>query len=841
MSGATPTKRLQLKTSDLTDFFRGSSSGPSSTGSSAPPSSIAEDNRLSSSSTSPSKKRSSRIPFIGRSRKKSIHSDVDVETTLTSSDTKESRASVATAGSNYRSLLEHNDHPFTSLPHASTSQQSLKSLATSTSFGSKIAAHFATSKGGLRLQRRKSQRPTKKSHEELSDYTSDSLAPPSLGARSLSIESNVSRVSRSSTPRASQTKDEPHLQPTITVSRPPVDDDIDNLEEYNDLFTKPRYEVKPLPIDAKLTGNYISRPSLHGDMSPPSSPTLHTSSMHSHAQPYTTNRMPDDTTIRRKGSKVQNLPRGSAGDSDRASISGASISSFRALPSRRKAYSGKQQGTDIDTADESEAVSIKSAMSMPVSFRTALASEKHRSLISSNSVRSTTKSKISRITMPSKPPSIPLPATPFDENSSSLLQPEALRQRAHTIAFSRMSSTGSGSKQYSNIANTLGKSSSLSRESTIQMHSTDRNSSSSSSSSSTPTLTKTFSKSDIVDIDVDTASTEELRKALRYRNQQLEELSSRLLQMTEKHAAKMRTWKEKVAELEKEAMRKEKENKGFAWLVKNSAGGGPNTSVQSGSRTPSLVEMEKERSDDSSVRSSIPTPSSSTRLPLNRLLHSEDSESYPTSTSEWGSGVSGAEDEIMATIQPRRTMKKLKLVEARSMSLKQPGSGVGTNVSGHTSDASYPRKRSSASSSFTAASSSSSLSHDHSPTSVTFPPSQILNPIPESLLVGGLKDTHVTFSLDKEESKRERKLSKSSFKAVGQPTAKSSSIPSVTPGSRLTPSEAYIRNLKKGRPPSIAQILDPNRKTDQPTASGIEESYGGRSRALLAGINPIQQ
>ncbi|KAJ3927666.1 MAG: hypothetical protein NXY57DRAFT_596660 [Lentinula lateritia] len=109
MSGSTPTKRLQLKTSDLTDFFRGSSSGPSSTpstgSSSEPPLPVPEDNRLSSSSASPSKKRSSRIPFIGRSRKKSIHSDADVDTSL-SDVTKESRASVATAGSNYRSAPE---------------------------------------------------------------------------------------------------------------------------------------------------------------------------------------------------------------------------------------------------------------------------------------------------------------------------------------------------------------------------------------------------------------------------------------------------------------------------------------------------------------------------------------------------------------------------------------------------------------------------------------------------------------------------------------------------------------------------------------------------------------
>ncbi|KAJ4494321.1 hypothetical protein C8R41DRAFT_919289 [Lentinula lateritia] len=871
MSGSTPTKRLQLKTSDLTDFFRGSSSGPSSTpstgSSSEPPLPVPEDNRLSSSSASPSKKRSSRIPFIGRSRKKSIHSDADVDTSL-SDVTKESRASVATAGSNYRSAPEQDT---TSLPHASTSQQSLKTAATSTSFGSKIAAHFVPSKGGLRLQSRKSQRSAKKSHEELSDYTSDSLVPPSLGARSPSIESNISHISRSTTPRASQAQEELRPQPTITVSRPPVDD-LDNMEEYNDLFTKPRHIVKSVPIDTGSMGTYLSRSSLHKDTSPLSGPAPHTTSILAHAPASSAipTRAADDTaasSIRRKGSKVQKLSRTSVGDSDRAS----SVSSFSALPSRRNANSDLQQGIDIDTADESEAMSIRSAMSMPVSFRSVTALDKHRSLISSHSVRSTTKSKSSRITLPSKPPSIPLPATPSSDEISSLSQMQAFRQRAHTIASSRNSSVperSSGSsransalKQNPTTVRALGKSSSLSRDSTIQTHGTDRNSSSSSSASSTPTPTKTFPNMKTLQIDVDTASIEELRKALRYCNQQFEELSGCLLRMTETHATEKRDWEEKIAELEREGIRRDKEIQGLTWLVKNtpahstsSSDTKTNTSLQSGSRTPSLLEMEKERSDDSSIRSSIPTPSSFVRLPINRLLQSEDSESYPTSTSEWGSGTSGAEDETqMATIRPKRTMRKLKLVEsvnkslpaARSMSPRQPGSGAGMDVSVHAFDTSYPRKRSSASSSFTVAS-SSSISSNQSPTSITFPPLQILNPIPESRLVSDSKESHVTFSLDKEDHKRERKLSKSSFKPTGQPSTfskstLSNSIPSVTPGSRLTPSEAYIRNLKKGRPPSIAQILDQNEEADQSTTSNIEESYGGRSRALLAGIDPVKK
>ncbi|KAJ3973955.1 hypothetical protein EV361DRAFT_897028, partial [Lentinula raphanica] len=348
---------------------------------------------------------------------------------------------------------------------------------------------------------------------------------------------------------------------------------------------------------------------------------------------------------------------------------------------------------------------------------------------------------------------------------------------------------------------------SLSRASTIQIHSEDRNSSS--SSSSTPTMTKTFPK---LVIDIDTATTEELREALRSRNQQYEELSDRLLQLTEAHAAEKRTWEQKLVALEGELLKKGQELKALARLV----GATPLSS-----RTSSFAELERERSDDSSVRSSIPTPSSSIRLPLNRQLQNEESESYTYSTSEWGSGTSGAEDETqMAPIKPSRMMmRKLKLVESvnktlpasRSMPLRQTGSGLAHDLSGNVSDPSFSRKRSSASS-------SSSTSPDHSPTSLVFPASQILNPIPESRLVGQPS-------------------------AAGGHTILSSSIPSVTPGSRLTPSEAYIMNLKKGRPPSIAQILDQEDKANRTTANNvnIEESYGGRSRALLAGMNPTNK
>lgn len=626
--------------------------------------------------------------------------------------------------------------------------------------------------------------------------------------------------------------------------------------------------MKPVPTDTRplhFASEVRSFPPLGPTFYTP--PTTSVISRHPSAIVRTT---VGDSAIR-IASRVSKLSHDS--DSIRPSISGASVTSFRRLPLKSKEKLVKQHGIDSDPAEDSEATSIKSAMSMPTSFRsTAKATsglgrsgilEKRRSLATSYHSKAAERSAPpSQISQPSKPPSYPLPATPSPSSSptSSPTQSPGQRPRAHTISSGRSSSpltqpsrpssrVTSPLKRNNTTSKTFERSSPVSRDPTAQSQITDRNSSSSSSSSSTPTLTKILPRSTPVEIDIDNSSADELRKALRHCMQQFDELSSQIVKITEAHTAERITWEKRLLELEREAERREKEITGLTWLVKNDQRGRASSvsniaTTQTGSRTPSLVEME--RSDDSSARSSLPTPSSSIKLPLNRLLQGEDSgaESYPTSTSEWGSGNSGAEDESqIATMKPRRAMRRLRLVESaynsvpitRPIPLKQPGPG--SDVSG--SDVSYllkPSKRSSVSSSY-------SVSSDHSATSLTFPPSQTLIPIPESQA----KETH---SDDKDDYKRERKLSRISFKqSSGQPLASSKVLPqskspidSVTPGSRLTPSEAYIRNLKKGRPPSIAQVLDLGVKADQPPKSpisSIEDSYGGRSRALLAGMDQM--
>ncbi|KAF5391710.1 hypothetical protein D9757_001665 [Collybiopsis confluens] len=297
MAAATPAKKIQLRP----DFFRGQHS----------------------TDESPSAKKSTRIPFIGRPRKKSTQSDI--LPSVATAQVTQSRTSVATVGS--RSNFDNAGDGLASPPLASTSQQSLKATSNSTSLGSRLAAHFTPRTSLRRFQSRRSQ-PSLHSPGELSDYTSDSLAPPKSGPRSPSIDSTSSRLSRSSTPRATQTIRDPldssrlPAQPTITVSRPPpLDYDLDNLDEYSDLFTKPRRKIKPKPVPIntrplKYTEDHHSYAPLARSSSPPSALTF---SREPHA-----------------GGQIANSHKPFAPDADSTSISGNPIPSSRALATGRR-------------------------------------------------------------------------------------------------------------------------------------------------------------------------------------------------------------------------------------------------------------------------------------------------------------------------------------------------------------------------------------------------------------------------------------------------------------------------------------------------------------------------
>ncbi|KAF9260603.1 hypothetical protein L218DRAFT_576933 [Marasmius fiardii PR-910] len=374
-----------------------------------------------------------------------------------------------------------------------------------------------------------------------------------------------------------------------------------------------------------------------------------------------------------------------------------------------------------------------------------------------------------------------------------------------------------------------------------------------SSGSSTQTLTL-IPEIQPLDINLDTASADELRLALRQRNMQLANLAKYLRNVMEIHAQEKEGLEKRIADLERE-----RDGMG-AWARARSLG----------APTPDL---EKEKSDDSSVHSSstrLPTPSPSIRLPIYRRLNIDEldsgGESYTSAGSgAEGSGTSGAESQSFAMAsKPRRAMKKLRLVEHFY------------NVSASTHSSAYPSTyRPSSTSSFYSTSSSGSGSGSSpfsSPVSVTFPSAlagggvggSALSSIPEAhtppsptfprphTTSGGLSNSAKEKEKelrDKKERERERDRERErKGSASSKPSTVPSSITSTTP--RLTPSEAYARNLRKDRPQSIAQVLggsnankqssNPHQNQNQNNERIMPESFGGRSRVLL-GLVPSKK
>ncbi|KAK7062902.1 hypothetical protein VNI00_000399 [Paramarasmius palmivorus] len=781
----------------------------------------------------PSKKKSTRIPLFGRSRKKSTHSD----------------AAPPDARRRHESHGMTSSRPFQddqSVPtRASLSQPSLTSsppatIAVQPTLGSRIAAHFT-------LTPRRSIRKAKMSHPTEKDVASDS---------STRLSSNTQRISISSARRYSgvkQTNESTYrpstesmklVQPTITVSRPPQD--IYDLGEFDDLFTRPRAKPKPKPIE--VSPLQLERKSSTPPPSSPepdfassdggnrssatSTPTLLTptiSSSHlSSIEGITTGSEPHVTG-------TDDIPHPTPHDISHDDISHGSLLYSPSKWSRsmhRKATRGVPRtyaGTDTEiysAAEESDAMSI---MSMPLSG--AMSSVKRRSINSllqdhSRSTALTMRSNKSRVSSlaPSQPPSIPLPATPNTSIGKT-------RQRAQTVASSipPVSPTGAQTllKRQTTTLTKLSpipptpppKDSGLTFDHTVieanRFSSTSNPDSSSSSSSSTPTLTaKTFPRFEPIEIDVEVASVDELREGLQKQTSQLKDMASYCLQMTEEKAQ----LEKKVALLEREIIRRDKEIKGYTWLLNNTR---PAEGTQALRAVRKLDTPDLDRSDDSSVRSTrLPTPSPSTRLPLHRT-GPEDSgaESYATSGAESlvDSGTSGTE-----SLPPRRlqSMKKLMLVESFNKTRSQPGSLIKQQAEGReleaVHDLSGSRLGRYSSRSSVYSNSSSGSSPVSSPTAMSFTAAG-LTTISEAMHNSSLKDQR-----HKERKEQERK---STATKSSKPTSSSST-------SRPTPSEAYANNLKKGRPPSIGQVLDSsNQNATVPPM--MQESFGGRSRAIL--------
>ncbi|KAH7867866.1 uncharacterized protein C8R40DRAFT_1137029 [Lentinula edodes] len=290
--------------------------------------------------------------------------------------------------------------------------------------------------------------------------------------------------------------------PSIILTHP--SDDKLNFKEYNDLFTEPQHIVKLTTVIGSIC-----------------SCLRHVSSCETMSN---SNSSPTSIALLGSTPKVPVEPNCAS------AVGTTSVSSFNALPSRKEL----QQALEIEAEDKWETMSVKSTRFMQAFNIT------HCSLISPEPTQDMMKWKNSRMIVSCKPPSIPLPPT-LSTNDIFLLSTPDLRQHTHTITPNHSSlplehsSTNSSSRiEFSDGCCCI-------------------------SLPPFPPL-ETLCHSKTLQCDIDTASTEELRKALQYCNQKVKELSVYLLQVVEIHAIEKGAREGNGDELEREHME-------LPWLV----------------------------------------------------------------------------------------------------------------------------------------------------------------------------------------------------------------------------------------------------------------------------------
>ncbi|KAF7331693.1 hypothetical protein MKEN_00049100 [Mycena kentingensis (nom. inval.)] len=494
---------------------------------------------------SPARKRSSRIPFFGRQRKKSTTSDASPVPFTRQSDAEarqssasrltEPRPDVPTIGSDSERSEQTTPIPPSRLPAPSLS--------------SKLAARFAPSRQKLlNISPRKRALST---NYDTPSPSSSALALPIPQSRGPSVDSTSSDA-RSVTPRPTQ--------PTITVSVPP-----DSLEDYKDMFTLP----KP-PEDGQVTPTSDSvrfpTPSTLRDSPEPSS------------------------TIKRRISR-------STTDTRRISRKPVSNSTFR------------QDVDSTDAEDSEAVMSDSPKPSPPMHRGLTPTAEKRRTLASAlpytysekSTPKSIMKSPLDRPPAfpppppPSHPPSSALPGIPLTGHRKSDSGSSA-RRRAHTLS----------SVQSSPTASTFSSNATLpARRSSIK--SPSETSPSNKKLPEVPSAAKENFDIEAAsaeelrrELRVRTEQLDELRGALTLRNQQFDELASYLLKITESHVAEKKTLQKKIGTLEGEATRRDKEMQGLKWLVTNNTRGLGNLGA-SASKSTSALDLTAEDSGTESL------------------------------------------------------------------------------------------------------------------------------------------------------------------------------------------------------------------------------------------------
>ncbi|KAJ6567349.1 hypothetical protein DFH09DRAFT_1314469 [Mycena vulgaris] len=724
MATPSPGHRLRTKTSDITDFFRTGHSSRSRADADEPgPSSPA----FLAEPESPVRKRSSKIPFLGRQRKKSTHSDASTSASSAGPSSRQSDSEVRHSNASKQAEPRPNV-PAVPLVDESA-ERPLPAVPTTTfpspSLGSKLAAHFAPSRQKLlNLSPRKPTRPP------TNEYTSDTLSPPIPVSRGASIDSTSSE-NRSTTPRPSQ--------PVITVSLPP-----DNLEGYEGMFTLPTSSSSNVGRDPQLTPTATS-------------PLRFPTPQPSDSQP--------DTTIKRRSSRSTADER----------------SSSRASRISRKHIGTTSRPFEVDSTDAEDSEAIMSDSPKPSPPMTAGPTpivEKRRTLA----------------TMPPSSPAANFSASTPAYQSSSVVGPpsytffpdnsiQKVEWKSSPRILSLAPPKGTDFVGPRRIAKSIGE-----------------------GSAPTSTLAKktTEEPSGKENLDMEKASADQLRQALTLRNQQFDELASYLLKITEAHVAEKHALLKKVASLEQEATRRENEIKGLTWLVTNAHNTRPGMGMlPTASRSTSALELDAKQPSGAKLASSFSHSNPSEDSGAESHQTTSGAESY-REESLWGSGTSGGESS--SSDRARKVKRNYTLMSSfyrTSLSTKsaRPGEPAGPMILPYSPSPST--KRSSISSFGTSPSSSTSslsLSTLTPATTVTS-----LSAIPETLAPApSSKDPVVAAAIlaaENQREKEERKEERRANRASNRVSASSVTAPSTSA------SASYSANLKRARPPSIAQVL----------------------------------
>ncbi|KAF8065255.1 hypothetical protein FPV67DRAFT_1502016 [Lyophyllum atratum] len=554
--------------------------------------------------------------------------------------------------------------------------------------------------------------------------------------------------------------------PTVKVSQSP-----DSMEDYKDLFTLPRHKKSGTPRRQSSTPASEYRDNYHKTESNVTlTPPLPISPRTDHA-------------ISAHDPRVADASQNDAKERE----SGRSLDGSRSSKTTKKRTTGVRRPEDStpDGSTEESVREVRPADSTPViDITPPPPPSKPSSPIPRSRLRPSSSAK-ERAT---NPPSIPLPPPPTikppNPPISPLTQPSSPRlatpsSSTRTLMRPRANTIGSVPPSPQSAATIIPRPSSPRR--TIRL------------SNENPAAVKQSSNKE--NTDLDTLTVKQLKQALTTRNQQYDELAARFREAVKNHSAEKNTLEKKVATLEAEGARKDKEIQGFTWMLNNRGAAPP--PADNGVSYTQIPGPRAHRS--SSVASSKMS---------SRRFQSDDSgaESHATSGAEsvLGSGASG----FSMSGRMKRGLRPLTLGESnysifRSTKLT---SGRGPAVDSSVSDQSHRSSVYSAASSTSATSSASSLL----PPTPGIPVSS-LSAIPEAGTVISSKVSRVSMSPTRDS------LSASEWetddKRTGRPPRRisTSSFSSSSSGA----ASAYSANLKRGRPPSIAQVLQKSPTMDE--------------------------